>query len=300
MAELEQIVSVSEKTIDKANSVFNWLNTPKEEARQFLIKMINNSEDLTTEQQLSLIYNSRKLTREYGNSKKVYEEVKKIFANPSKEPELDDDWLHFFFDKAEKVSNKSMQLIWARLLAGEFNQPGSISRKLMHIISIMDVHSAHSFRTFSYYVLERKGLFTTNYDTDAVLIPDGFHVDSFDFLLKTEKWLNNAGFANYKELALDLTMNTGELNSLENLGLVQRVPDSDCALALIYHTEDFKEYYLTPQNDMSFPLGIYSFTTEGRQLYDIIGCTGCRGVFEIIKQYLLECKIDFRVDGDEL
>lgn len=36
MAELEQIVSVSEKTIDKANSVFNWLNTPKEKLGSFL------------------------------------------------------------------------------------------------------------------------------------------------------------------------------------------------------------------------------------------------------------------------
>lgn len=299
MADVEKIASVSKKTIDKVNGVINWFNTPKEEARQFLLTLIKDNDELTPEQQLSLIYNSRKFTREYGNSKTIYEEAKKQFTSHTKETDVDDDWLHFFFDKAEKVSNKGMQLIWARLLAGEFNRPGSISRKLMHIISIMDVHSAHSFRTFSYYVFERNGMFTSSYDTDAVLIPDGFHIDSFDFLLKTEKWLDNAGFSDYKDLAIDLTLNTGELNSLENLGLVQKVPDSDCGLTLIYHTDDFKEYYLIPQNDSSFPLGIYSFTTEGKQLYDIIGCTGCRGVFEIIKQYLNEREIDYLVTTNE-
>lgn len=187
-----------------------------------------------------------------------------------------------------------MQAIWARLLAGEFNKPGSVSRKLMHIISIMDSDSARSFRTFCNYVFERRGMITANYNTEAVLIPTGFHVDSFEFTLKVEKWLEDAKFADYRDLAINLTMNTGELNSLENLGLIQQVPNNSCGITLTYDIEG-KTYFLVPKDDIGFPLGIYSFTTEGKQLYDIIGCAGCEEAFEIIRQYLLSREIKFEV-----
>ena len=296
MEDINKTVLFPEKIIDIPTRVISWLNAPKEEAREHLLTLIKENQNLTPEQQASLIYNSRKLSREYANSKTIYEKGKKQLNNSAKESEIDDDWMHFFFDKAGKVSNESMQLIWARLLAGEFSQPGSISRKLMHILSIMDVSSAHSFRTFCNYVFERKNLFTSSYSTEAVIIPDGFYIECLDFVLKSEDWLRDAGFLNYKDLAIDLTMNTGELNSLENLGLVQKVSNGYCEIPLIYHISESKEFHLVPRYDASFPLGIYSFTAEGRQLYNIIGSTGCEASFEIIKQYLKLKKVNFQVE----
>lgn len=212
------------------------------------------------------------------------------------EVEVDEDWLHFFFDKAEKVSNKSMQILWAKMLAGEFNKPGSISRKLMHIISIMDAQSARSFQTFCLYVFERYGLFTPQYDTKTVLIPKSFYTDSFDFMLKAEQWLKNANFDDYKGLALRLTMTSGELNSLENLGLIQQVQESICEIPLMYRINDNNYVYLAPQEDSGFPLGAYSFTAEGKQLYDIINVNGDTACLEIIIQYLKLCNVKFEMN----
>lgn len=296
MADIEQVTNITEKAIDKANGVFSWFNKPKDEARNHLVKLIEESESLPPDEMISLIYNSRKLAREYANSKTIFEQAKQHFKDNINNSAIDDDWLHFFFDKAQKVSSKGLQNIWSQLLAGEFNKPGSISRKLLHIISIMDANSAISFQTFSRYVFERKNMFRVSYNTDAVLIPSGFYIDSFEFMLQVENWLQNAGYIDYKDLALNLTMNTGELNSLENLGLIQKVNDCKCEIPLLYKLNDNKMACLTPQDNSCFPLGQYAFTQEGEQLYQIIGGAGEKAVLEIVTQYLKSLGIKFTID----
>jgi hypothetical protein len=289
--EITDIKEITNGVIEKTDRVLYWINQSKEEAREYLLNEINKNKNLTSQEKASLIYNSRKFTREYANSKTIYEQAKNHFnGHICEEDSVDDDWLHFFFDKAEKVSNKCMQVIWARLLAGEFNQPGSISRKLMHIISIMDVNSAKSFQTFCLYVFERYGLFTS-YNTEAALIPSGFYMNSFDFMLKVEAWLSSSGYPNCRDLALELTMNTGELNNLENLGLIQMVPDSNCGIPLIYTLDDGTTVCVKPLEDESLPLGQYSLTHERKQLYKILNRRGNKAVLTIVEKYLLSlCK----------
>lgn len=293
--EITDIKDISDGVIEKTENILDWINQPKEEARGFLLDIIKNDKDLTPQQKASLIYHSRKLTREYSNSKGIYEQAKKQFNAHTDEESIDNDWLHFFFDKAEKVSNKSMQIIWSKMLAGEFNKPGSISRKLMHIISVMDVNSAKSFQTLCLYVFERYG-FMTSYNTDALFIPSGFYMNSFDFMLNVEKWLSEDGYSNCKDLALELTMNTGELNSLENLGLIQMVPEMNCGIKLIYSLGDNQVAYFNPQEDDEIPLGTYSLTQEGEQLYKILNINGDKAIVTIMEKYLLSINKKVTVD----
>lgn len=292
---VSDVNDLSSNIIEKTGSVLEWFNQPKEEARGYLIDVIKDNSNLTLQEKSSLIYNSRKFTREYANSKKIYEQAKKNFGTYFNEGGVDDDWLHFFFDKAEKVSNESMQVIWAKLLAGEFNKPGSISRKLMHIISIMDVHSARSFQTFSLYVFERSGLLKS-YNTEVVMIPTEFYTNSFDFMRKVEKWLLADGYDNYKELAVKLTMSEGELNSLENLGLIQKVQDYTCKSPLLYFYDDNKAVYIKPVDDNDLPLGEYTLTQEGKQLYRILNMKGDKVILAILKNYLLSIDKKFSIE----
>lgn len=133
----------------------------------------------------------------------------------------------------------------------------------------------------------------TGYDTEAVLIPAGFYENSFDFRLKVEKWLERAGYRDYRELAGEITMSAGELNSLENLGLVQKVPDSKCGITLMYSLECNEVMYIVPQEDNEIPLGQYAFTQEGKQLYKILNKTGDQAVLKVIQMYLLSMDIKF-------
>lgn len=292
--EINDIKNITESIANKGESVLDWVRQPKEEARNFLIDMIKKHDELTTKEKAALIYNSRKFTKEYVNSKNIYEQARKHFDSQSQAENPDEDWLHFFFDKAEKVSSKSMQYIWSKLLAGEFNKPGSVSRKLMHIISIMDANAAKSFQTVSLYVFKRNGLLSA-YDTKAMIIPSGFYINSFDFMLNVEKWLSLSGYPNYKDIALELTMNTGELNSLENLGLIQRVPDSNIQIPLIYTLDD-SYAYITPYDNSELPLGQYAFTREGKQLYNILNIIGNKAVLLIMENYFLSLDKKFSIE----
>lgn len=120
---------------------------------------------------------------------------------------------------------------------------------------------------------------------------------SNDFMLKTQEWLREAGYADYKDLALNLTLNAGELNSLENLGLIQRVANSQCQIPLLYTLKENKTICLSPEDDSQIPLGQYAFTQEGSQLYQIIGGTGEEAVLEIIVQYLKSMHIKILVQS---
>ncbi|MCY3569269.1 MAG: DUF2806 domain-containing protein [Chloroflexi bacterium] len=69
------------------------------------------------------------------------------------EPEkIDDDFLRNFFDKSRLVSDEQMQDIWARILAGEANNPGTFSRKTINILADMDKSDADLFTRLCCYI----------------------------------------------------------------------------------------------------------------------------------------------------
>jgi len=63
-------------------------------------------------------------------------------ANPEN---VDDDWITHFFDKCRLISDEQMQDIWARLLAGEANVPGSYSRATIALLASLDKSDAAMF-----------------------------------------------------------------------------------------------------------------------------------------------------------
>lgn len=63
-------------------------------------------------------------------------------ANPDA---MDDDWIVNFFDKSRKVSDGEMQALWARVLAGEANAPGTYSKRTVNFLLEMDKDEAELF-----------------------------------------------------------------------------------------------------------------------------------------------------------
>ena len=58
---------------------------------------------------------------------------------------LEDDWIANFFDKCRNISDEEMQILWARILAGEANAPGSFSRKTVNLVADLEKRDAESF-----------------------------------------------------------------------------------------------------------------------------------------------------------
>ncbi len=58
---------------------------------------------------------------------------------------IEDDWLVNFFDKSRIVSDNEMQDLWARVLAGEANVPGTYSKRTVNSLSDLDKAEAQLF-----------------------------------------------------------------------------------------------------------------------------------------------------------
>lgn len=290
--EKDEIKEILNNTVEKTGSVLKWINQSKEEAREYLLDIIKKDTVLTTQEKASLIYNSRKFTREYVNSKEIYEKAKCSFNTQDSQSNVDDDWLHFFFDKAGKISNSSMQNIWAKLLAGEFNKPNSVSKKLIHIISIMDVVEAHAFRTFCLYTFT-----VTDADVKVTFMPSEFYSNKwFDFKYKINTWLTSAGYADCENLMYETTLGITALNSLENIGLIQKSIDTPkIRMPLNYSFDEDKIAQIIPLNNSEFTVGGYSLSFEGRQLYRILNLSGNKAIITIMENYLKESDLNFKI-----
>ena len=75
-------------------------------------------------------------------------------TSSAKSEDIDNDWLLKFFDKSKYISNKKMQEIWGKILAGEANKPGNFSRKTLDIVEELDQNDASFFQNlmlFTFY-----------------------------------------------------------------------------------------------------------------------------------------------------
>jgi hypothetical protein len=72
------------------------------------------------------------------------------------EPErIEGDWITNFFDKARLISDDQMQALWAKVLAGEANHPGTYSKRTVNFLASLSALDARLFTKltrFCWYV----------------------------------------------------------------------------------------------------------------------------------------------------
>ncbi len=59
--------------------------------------------------------------------------------------EPDHDWTARFFNEAQDVSSEDMQILWAKVLAGEVERPGSTSQHTLGVLKVLDRSTAQLF-----------------------------------------------------------------------------------------------------------------------------------------------------------
>ena len=92
----------------------------------------------------------QRLIREEGRRQEIIETITAratefLVANANPEA-LDDDWISNFFEKARLSSATEHQEMWARILAGEANAPGSVSKHAIELVSEMSRTDALAFQ----------------------------------------------------------------------------------------------------------------------------------------------------------
>ena len=186
------------------------------------------------------------VVKEYKNCKDIAEVASLNILPEKKIEDVDPDWFSFYFDKVKLVSDESMKKIWAAILAEEINSPSTISRSLIHTLSIIDKKQAESFCNICRFCW-----FDLDYDK----------IHPFIYISKA--------YTAYDDSAITWD----RLKDLEYLGLISC--DSDPGYAL-QGPRRFRTGNIVvnvkgnPESRNLISVGNVMFTANGRKLYDLV------------------------------
>ncbi|EKO3594160.1 DUF2806 domain-containing protein [Vibrio metschnikovii] len=176
-------------------------------------------------------------------------------SDPSK---MEDDWVTNFFDKSRIVSDDDMQVLWANVLAGEANKPGSFSRRTVNLLSDLDKRDAELFQTLCRF---------------------GWSVGYFTPLI----------FDSQASIYNNLGINFNSLSHLDSLGLIQfnsfagfsrtGVPKS---FAVTYCGQTL-QLVIKEGQENTLSIGQILLTQAGQELAQIVKVPGVQGLYDYVK-----------------
>jgi hypothetical protein len=87
-------------------------------------------------------------------------------TDDAKPEEIDNDWLARFCEASKLVSDKEMQTLWARLLAGEANKSGTFTKRTIEQVSNLEKTDAEMFTRLCGYGWNESADMPLVYDLD--------------------------------------------------------------------------------------------------------------------------------------
>lgn len=147
LIDTKPLADVANNLIDKVSSAVGWYatrETLESIAVNTLINDIQNS-NLAPLDKAVLISNAKNILREYTNKSNIVQKAIPLLNEAAKPENVDNDWIAAFMDKVRLISDEEFQIIWAKILAEECNEPRSISKQLLMILAQMDKEDAETF-----------------------------------------------------------------------------------------------------------------------------------------------------------
>lgn len=120
----------------------------KQKAVEMYVEDIEKS-DLPAETKVFMIMNTKKTFKKIKNQKAIAEiamENAKQGTDFSENSGVSEEWLERFMDSAGFVSSEEIQWIWGKILANEFEKPGSTPPNMIRILSEITPGLAAAFR----------------------------------------------------------------------------------------------------------------------------------------------------------
>ena len=171
---------------------------------------------------------------------------------------MEDDWIANFFDKCRIVSDTEMQSLWARVLAGEANAPGTYSKRTVNLLSDLDKSDAELFTQFCGF---------------------GWMIGNFTPLVFDER----------AEIYTKHGIDFDTLSHLESIGLVQF--DGIAGFQRLNLPKKFVVHYygrrlrleMPKEDDNELGIGKTILTKIGQELAPICGSKPVDGFYEYVK-----------------
>lgn len=265
--------NVQNKVADLFGMLFPYAGI-KKKAVDMYIEEIENS-DLSTEAKMISLLNAKKTLKKIKNQKSIAEIAKenaKEGTDFSEKSGVSEEWFDRFMESASYVSSEEMQLIWGKILANEFEQPGCTPRNMTRILSEFTQDYAKAFRTLcSMRVL----LISVNGD-EKIVSANRRNAVVFD---QNEEYMRKIGLS----FAL--------LNELETLGVIKfdtvagyAATDMNEKKVLVYINGNVIE--TSSHIDETFPIGNALFTSAGEALSKITEPYTLEGYEDAVIKYL--------------
>ena len=91
-------------------------------------------------------------TKKQENIESITSKSIPLIEDSSKPDEIDDDWIVNFFDECRNISDENMQQLWAKILAGEANGPGTYSKRTVDLLGSMGPQDANLFTSLCSFI----------------------------------------------------------------------------------------------------------------------------------------------------
>lgn len=215
----------------------------------------------------------RRFVEEEARRQENMEEItRKSISHLSEESipsKMEDDWVINFFDKARIVSDEEMQSIWAQVLAGEANAPGSFSKRTVNLLGDLDKQDAELFQALCRFAWSFGNLFPLVFDNNDKI---------------------------YK----DYGINFERLSRLDSLGLIQfnaalgfTIEGLPKNLSILYFGQHLS-LTMGKDSDNTLRIGRVLLTQAGRELARVVKVSGIDGFYDYVKE-----KWEVHIQSDE-
>ena len=243
--------------------------------------------DISPEAKVYAALNIKSTFKKIKNQKSIAEialENAKENTDFSEKSGVNEDWLDRFMDSAGFVSSEELQLVWGKILANEFEKPGSTPPNMIRVLSEITPNMAKAFRTIcsmSIWLLPLKEDGNIERNIRRILVPFKGNEDRFREL--------GVGFDILNELE---TLGVLKFESIA--GYVTKGISNKEVLICVGEKLDVIESH--KQNEV--PIGNVLLTSVGEALLAITESVEIVGYHDMVKNYLGKENIKFAEEHD--
>lgn len=247
----------------------------KQKAVNMYIEEIEKS-DMSPEAKVVTVLNIKKTFKKIKNQKSIADiaiENAKEGTDFTEESGVSEEWLDRFMDSAGFVSSEELQIVWGKILANEFERPGSTPPNMIRVLSEITPDMAKAFRcicSMTVFILPLK---------DDGNIEMGFRKLFVPYKKNEDK---------LRELGLSFNI----LNELETLGVlkfesiggyISKGINNERVLFCIGDKLEVIEEH----KGESVPTGNIMLTSVGEALQTITDPIEIEGYYDMVKDYLI-------------
>lgn len=141
--------------IEKISNAIGYIYDPNglipanREFTSYFAKTIAQDTNLSPEEKFAINAEMNVLMKKNNNRKDIIEKTISKLDSNSKPIQISDDWMFDFWEKAGAIHNEELKNLWSNIFIHELNNPSSVSKRLLHNVSIMSHKDALDFVDFT-------------------------------------------------------------------------------------------------------------------------------------------------------